>query len=219
MSNTIRVALVEDHDATRKRLVRQIDSIDGFTVVSSTTSIVAAEEYLSDECPDILLVDLGLPDGDGCDLIASTSARYAELPIMVISVFGDQERVIRAIKSGAKGYMLKDDDSKSIGAAIQQLLDGGSPISPPIARHLIRQFAPEPTPVDGDVEALSAREREVLQLAAKGYTYQETADLLGITVNTVSSHTKNIYAKLAVNSRSQAVHEAARLGLVSVRAD
>ena len=219
MSKTIRVALVEDHDATRKRLVRQIDSIDGFTVVSNTSSVAAAEKYLSAECPDILLVDLGLPDGDGCDLIASTSARYAELPIMVISVFGDQERVIRAIKSGAKGYMLKDDDGKSIGAAIQQLLDGGSPISPPIARHLIRQFAPEPSPVDGSIEALSAREREVLQLAAKGYTYQETADLLGITVNTVSSHTKNIYAKLAVNSRSQAVHEAARLGLVSVRAD
>lgn len=115
------------------------------------------------------------------------------------------------------GYLLKDDTEEMIEASIRQLLDGGSPISPSIARHLIRHFQPSRAggeiKVQGDM--LSPRELDVLTFAAKGYSYQEVAELLGVTPNTVSSYTKKIYEKLAVNSRNEALFEATRLGLVS----
>ena len=90
--------------------------------------------------PEVLLVDLGLPDGDGLDIIRDTARRWPDVLIMVITVFGDEARVVAAIKAGAAGYLLKDDPAVSIGAALAQLLAGGSPISPAIARHLIRHF-------------------------------------------------------------------------------
>jgi len=217
MSKRVNIAIVEDHAATRKRLVRHVEATSRFSVVSASASLGEARSALQQSPPDILLVDLGLPDGDGCTLIAEQAKANPDLPIMVISVFGDEDRVIRAIQAGARGYILKDEDHGAIGATIQQLLDGGSPISPSIARHLIQRFSQTKSGGEAAQEQLSARELEVLNLAAKGYTYQEVADLLELSINTVSSHTKHIYAKLAVNSRAQAVFEATRLGLVNMR--
>lgn len=217
MLSPVNIAIFEDHAATRKRLVRHVEATGRFCVVSASATLSEARSALHHNPPDILLVDLGLPDGDGCMLIAEQAKANPELPIMVISVFGDEDRVIRAIQAGARGYILKDEDREAIGATLQQLLDGGSPISPSIARHLIRQFSQTRSCGKAVQEPLSARELEVLNLAAKGFTYQEVADLLEVSINTVSSHTKQIYAKLAVNSRSQAVFEAARLGLVNMR--
>lgn len=214
---SVTVAIVEDHAATRDRLVRRIEANSRFSVVSASESIATARKAICQCPPDVLLVDLGLPDGDGCILIAEQARNYPSLPILVISVFGDEDRVIRAIQAGARGYILKDENSEAIGDVIQQLLDGGSPISPAIARHLIRRFSPSVPSDDASPEPLSARELEVLNLAAKGFTYQEVADLLGVSINTVGSHTKQIYAKLAVNSRSQAVYEGTRLGLLDMR--
>ena len=145
---------------------------------------------------------------------------HPDVEVMVISVFGDEQRVVTALKAGATGYLLKDDPSSEIGAAISQLLQGGSPISPAIARYLIRVFRPTESPeqapppiVDSGID-LTTRELEVLQLAAKGFSYGEIARMLGISGATVSSYTKKIYGKLAVHSRSEAVYEASRLGLI-----
>ncbi len=131
---------------------------------------------------------------------------------MVITVFGDERRVIGAIEAGASGYLLKDDSTHELGGAIRLLLDGGSPISPAIARHLIRRLHP-PHATHND-SALAPRELEVLSLAAKGFSYAEIAQMLGVTPNTIGSYTKRIYAKLTVTSRAEAVFEASRLGLI-----
>jgi DNA-binding NarL/FixJ family response regulator len=212
------IFLVEDHELTRDSLVRRITQADPRLAV--TTAVGTCREIraaLEVSRPNVLLVDLGLPDGDGLDIIRETARRWPKVLVMVITVFGDEMRVVSAIKAGAAGYLLKDDPSVSIGAALQQLLAGGSPISPAMARHLIRHFrgdTAEPAELPANVR-LSAREMEVLSLAAKGYSYGEIAGLLSLTPSTVSSYTKTIYEKLAVSSRSEAVYEATRIGLLS----
>jgi DNA-binding NarL/FixJ family response regulator len=211
------VALVEDDDATRQALVRKIEEAGAeFRVVAAVGTCRDILQALEESRPDVLLVDLGLPDGDGLTVIRQVARRWPRVLTMVITVFGDESRVVGAIKAGATGYLLKDDAAAGIGAAIRQLLNGGAPISPAIARHLIRQFRqpPEPHSQSGVIK-LSPRELEVLTLASKGYSYAETASLLGLTQSTVGSYTKTIYEKLAVGSRSEAVYEATRLGLIN----
>jgi DNA-binding NarL/FixJ family response regulator len=134
-----------------------------------------------------------------------------------VSVFGDETHVVEAIEAGALGYLLKDGDADYIATSILEMLDGGSPISPPIARYLLRRLqAPPADPATSAVPAprLSPREQEVLNLIAKGFSYTEIAGLLGLTAPTVATHTRGIYRKLDVHSRGEAVYEALQLGLV-----
>ncbi len=213
------VFIVEDDDLTRTSLVRRVaESQAGLQVTSAVGTCREIRAALEASRPTVLLVDLGLPDGDGLDIIRETAQRWPAVLIMVITVFGDELKVVASIKAGATGYLLKDDAAVGIGEAIRQMLAGGSPISPAIARHLIRHFRPDsnqaqaPTPI-----TLTPREMEILTLASKGFSYAETAALLGLTSSTVSSYTKNIYGKLAVSSRSEAVYEATRMGLINSR--
>jgi DNA-binding NarL/FixJ family response regulator len=208
------VLIVEDDTVTREQLAGRVDGHADLHVQAAVGSLAAAREEIRRQLPDVLLVDLQLEDGHGNELIAEVYARHRGLPILVISVFGDEHSVIEAIRAGARGYLLKDDDAEQIAFAVAQLLAGGSPISPAIARHLINQYQTE-SPDDG--VRLSARELEVLTLASRGYSYQETAELLGVSVNTIGSYTKRIYGKLSVNSRSAAVFEAQRYGLMRER--
>jgi DNA-binding NarL/FixJ family response regulator len=208
------VYIVEDDAVTRQSLCDRMRAHGGFEVDVAVGSCAEIRAALRQGRPDVLLADLGLPDGSGLDVIAEAATRHAGLPIMVITVFGDERRVVRAIKAGATGYLLKDDPTHEIGAAIQLLLDGGSPISPAIARHLIRLFQPLPAQIPAADNRLTAREQEVLSLAAKGFSYSEIAQMLALSANTIASYTKHIYEKLAVNSRSEAIYEASRLGLI-----
>jgi DNA-binding NarL/FixJ family response regulator len=208
------IFIVEDDCVMRASLVGKVDGPEWRVpvAVGSCREILKALERAR---PDVLLVDLGLPDGNGLDVVREVANRWPSVLIMVITIFGDETRVVGAIKAGASGYLLKDDAAEGIGAAIHQLLEGGAPISPGIARHLIRQLRPSNAQAAGNaVIKLSAREHEVLTLASKGYNYAETAALLGLTPSTVGSYTKTIYEKLAVGSRSEAVYEATRLGLI-----
>ena len=207
------VLIVEDDPLARRRLIERVEGNSQVRVVGAVGSVAGARELLNAQAVDILLVDLELEDGNGTTLIRELHTANATTLIMVVSVFGDEQSVIGAIEAGARGYLLKDDSTDRIAESIEQLLDGGSPISPGIARHLIKRFQPEPeAPVEQRI--LSERELEVLNLAARGFTYAETADLLGVSVNTISSYTRRMYTKLAVNSRSQAVFEAQRMGLM-----
>ena len=215
------VFLVEDDAITRDSLSARIAMHSDFEVAVAVGTVREIRAALQLGAPDVLLVDLELPDGNGIEVIAEAVNRFPQLPIMVITVFGDERRVVSAIKAGASGYLLKDDESHEIGDAIRQLLEGGSPISPAIARHLIRIFKREAgSKADVSVtgirspDGLTARELEVLGLAAKGFSYSEIAQMLTLTTNTVASYTKQIYEKLSVNSRSEAIYEASRLGLI-----
>ena len=215
------VFIVEDDELTRASLVRRIaESQAGLQVTTAVGTCREIRAALEASRPAVLLVDLGLPDGDGLDIIREAAERWPAVLIMVITVFGDEMKVVTSIKAGATGYLLKDDAAVGIGEAIRQMLAGGSPISPAIARHLIRHFRPEPSADQTRTTTtvtLTPREMEILTLASKGFSYAETAALLGLTSSTVSSYTKNIYGKLAVSSRSEAVYEATRMGLINAR--
>lgn len=206
-----RIVLVEDDLTLQQSLRRRLDDIDGFVVVYATDRCKDYLAYLQNADFDLLITDLGLPDGHGHDLIDATRRMLPEVDIMVFTVFGEDRLVVDAIRRGATGYLLKDDSAIEMEAAIQSLRAGESPISPRIARFLIGQFTATAVEL---AEPLSERETEVLQLAAKGYSNKEIADLLGLSAHTVASHTKQIYLKLAVNSRNEAIFEATRLGVL-----
>ena len=178
-TTTVGVFVVEDDASTREMLVRKINRSGRHRVVGTEGRLDRARAQIPLCLPDVLLVDLELPDGSGVDLIAEQFAVNPNVPALVISIFGDEDRVVDAISAGAQGYLLKDDDGEEIVDAIDEVLRGESPISPRIATHLIRRFqvsAPSPP----STHPLSRRELEVLQLAAKGLSYKETADMIGV---------------------------------------
>lgn len=213
----VNVFVIEDDALTRESLRARIEAHPRLRVGATAGTVAEGVAALTVR-PDVLLTDLGLPDGTGVDVIREALRRHPGLPIMVITVFGNEKRVVGAIQAGATGYLLKDDATHEIGLAIELLLAGGSPISSAIARHLIRLFqAPQNTTPDPPRETLSARELEVLGLATKGFSYAEIAQLLGLSINTIASYTKHIYVKLAVGSRTEAIYEASRLGLLEKR--
>ncbi|GAB1257480.1 response regulator transcription factor [Aurantivibrio plasticivorans] len=214
-TETPTVAIVEDNQATRERLAEVIFRSNEFHLSGVAQNCAEARQLIADTKPRVLLVDLGLPDGSGIDLIKETQALSPKSEIVVITIFGDEKHVVSAIEAGASGYLLKDHEANHILNSIRQLLDGGSPISPSIARHLLKRFR-APTDNNGDDEApkLTSREEEVLNLVAKGFTYAEIGNMLTMSTHTVTSHVKHIYRKLSVNSRGQAVFEAMQLGLI-----
>ena len=180
------------------------------------------------EPPDVLLVDLGLPDGSGLDVIRAAVARFTECDPLVVSVFGDEDNVLSSIEAGAVGYIQKDAAPEDIAQTIVEMKGGASPISPMIARRVLEKYrllhlgvqATERrdtalAPADAAVrQLLSGREQEVLTLVARGFSYGEIARLKDLSVHTVQTHIKNLYGKLAVHSKNEAVFEATRLGLL-----
>jgi len=214
-TRSFQVIIVEDDLNTLNRLCEKLERLDQFEVLAACVTMAEANASLAQQTPDILLLDLELPDGSGLEIIAQQSDLHPDLPILVISVFGDEKSVIAAIEAGAQGYLLKSDTSLEIEQCLLQLISGGAPISASIARHIIRRLRPQISPEDKAVSALlSDRELEVLQLAARGYSYQDIAELLGVKISTISSYTRRLYLKLSVHSRSEAVFEALRMGLV-----
>ncbi len=207
------VLLVEDDPATRAQLAAIIDASPALTLAAAVGSVGDGRKWLAAGGVDILLTDLGLPDGSGADLIRLATQQGSVLSL-VITVFGDEEHVVRAIQMGAMGYLLKGEGATDVERALSELVAGGSPISPAIARYLLTQMHAVPADGDETAPALSRREQEVLGYVVKGFTYAEIAELAGISTHTVSTHIRSIYRKLAVHSRGEAVYEALQLGLV-----
>jgi DNA-binding NarL/FixJ family response regulator len=215
------VLLVEDDAPTRTRLARVIETHPQLVLLGAAATCREARALFAAAHPQVLLTDLGLPDGTGIDLIREARQRWRDVLPLVITVFGDESHVVGALEAGALGYLLKDGTPEYIGTSILEMLAGGSPISPAIARHLLRRFRPaEPPAVPGAsadaTPQLSEREGEVLRLIVKGFTYAEIAELLGVSAHTVTTHVRGIYRKLEVHSRGEAVYEALQLGLVKV---
>ncbi len=211
------VLLVEDHPETRGRLANAITEHERLQLIASVENCVAANKVLDEKIPDVMLTDLGLPDGNGLDLIRRVATMEGNTEIMVITVFGDEKHVLSAIEAGASGYLLKDGTSDYIGDSIVQMMNGESPVSPAIARHLLKRFRSIQTATtvkDSDSPKLTPRESEILQYVAKGFSFTEVAKLISVSPHTVTHHIKNIYKKLAVCSRAEAVYEAMQLGLV-----
>jgi DNA-binding NarL/FixJ family response regulator len=214
------VALVEDDSATRERLASSVRAQSSLELVAEYRNGADALSGLASHAPDVLLVDLGLPDMSGLELIRFAAERYPECDILVISIFGDEANVLAALEAGARGYLLKGSLQHDIAFDIREIRNGGSPLSPVIARQMLKRLripkhGPAGKRVEGEEEtALTPREGEILNAISRGFSYAETAQMLGVSIGTVHSFLKRIYRKLAVHSKTEAVFEANRLGLI-----
>jgi DNA-binding NarL/FixJ family response regulator len=215
-----RILLVEDDGPVRERLARLVDDWDGGKLVASCESLGAAVAAIARHEIDLLITDLKLPDGHGTEAIRQLATRQPRAESMVISVLADEKTVLQAIEAGASGYLHKDADSIDLIEAITDLMAGRSPISSGIARVLVRRLSErgddEVRPEEGPRPSLTPRETDILWGIAKGFTYAELAERLGISRQTVPVHVRNIYRKLQASNRSEAVFEAARLGLIKL---
>lgn len=193
-----------------------IDPVGDIELVSVARNVATGMRLIEAGGYDVLLCDLGLPDGSGITLIRASSDRHPDADIMVITIFADQAKVLDSIKAGARGYLLKDEHLADCVEDIRNIRNGGSPISPIIARQLLVQLQPKARVLDAPLqEGLSPREHEILHLLARGFSNAEIGELLSISKMTVGTHVKNIYRKLEVNSRSEAVFEASSRGIMN----
>ena len=210
------VLIVEDKIHTCIRLKDTIETCDALSVCAISHTLDAGLNALFDHKPRLVLTDLGLPDGSGFEIIDAVRQADWICESLVISVFGDETRVIKAIRKGAKGYILKNSDERSISEDILTVLHGGCPISPQIARHLlslVNNLSVENEP-DNEQINLTARESEILREVSRGYKRSEIGQNLGISTGTVGIHINNIYKKLEVNSNIEAVTLATKMGLL-----
>ncbi len=213
----IRIAVVEDDPMALERVVAAVASEKDLSIVGVARNAADGTALIDAGGFDVLLCDLGLPDGSGITLIRNASKKYPTADIIVITVFADQGKVLDSIKAGARGYLLKDERFDQFAESIREIRRGGSPISPVIARQLLKEFQPKMA-LQGDKshDALSKRELEVLNLLSRGFSFIEIGDILKISRSTVATYVKNIYQKLEVSSRSEAVYEATSLGIIEM---
>ncbi|MGC3984758.1 MAG: response regulator transcription factor [Pseudorhodoferax sp.] len=213
---SITVVIVEDDPAAMQRFTSAIDAAPDMRVLRSFTNARDALAWLEHHGTDVLLADLGLPDLPGLLVIANCAQRHPMTDIMVITMYEDEAHVIRSLEAGASGYLLKDCVRDEIPERIRELRAGGAPMTPVIARQVLRRFRVAPAsgqavPVPA---LLTQREMTVLNHVARGFSYGEIARLEGVATTTVASHIRHIYEKLAVHSRSEAVFEAQQMGLL-----
>lgn len=217
IAQPILVGIVEDEVEVRGRFEQAVRERSNLSLMFSVGTYAQTIEVAQRRKVDVLLVDLGLPDRNGLEVIRWFSAHQPQVLSMVVTVFGDEQHVVSSFEAGAVGYLLKDTPMDELGLRIEELVDGGSPISPAVARSVIRRFAALPPLVareQADDCLLSRRELEALRLIEKGLTYDEAAEVMGVTWNTVTGYLRRVYRKLEVNSRSQAVFEARARGIL-----
>lgn len=208
----IRIVLVEDDERFRTAIATAIKGSRDLELQAEAGTLADGMALLAGPAADVLIVDLGLPDGTGIDLIKATKTTWPTCDIMVSSVFGDEAHVLRSIEAGAVGYLLKDSSPERIVEQVRSLRAGGSPISPLIARQVLTRLQPKAT-VAATETTLSARETEVLSYITKGFSYDDIVRLMKVSRPTVLTYVRRIYTKLQVNSKTEAVYEARKLGL------
>jgi DNA-binding NarL/FixJ family response regulator len=229
MTQPWHVLIVEDDPQMREFFAASVAGCARLALAGALGSAADACAWLDARAPapvDVLLVDLGLPDGSGLDVIRHARRTHPECEPLVISMFGDEDSVLASIEAGALGYIHKDSTPESIADTVLEMKAGASPISPMIARQVLAKFrdlrgparpAPAPPPAatsPDDGARLSPREQEVLEFIARGFSYAEIARLQAVSVHTVQTHIKSLYGKLAVHSKNEAVFEAVRRGLL-----
>lgn len=214
-----RIVLLEDDERLRGFFEQSIRQHPALELCASFNRLREAQVWLEANPVDLLLTDLALPDGHGLELIYRLQKMQPNCETLVISVLGDEDTVLACVEAGAVGYIHKDTQPDDMGQIIVDVKRGASPISPMLARKLLQRLrqadSAEALPaVSVEAVKLTARETDVLRLIARGYTYAEIGEMEGISKHTVQMHIKNLYGKLAVNSRGQAVYQAGLMGLV-----
>jgi DNA-binding NarL/FixJ family response regulator len=212
------VLLVEDDLVFQKSFVRVFEHMAGDWKIQAFQDGAGALEALAKPNLkfNLALIDIGLPDISGIDVIAAVRQRFAELPILVTTAFTAEETFLSAIRAGANGYLLKGGTDVALGHSIELVLQGQYPVSPALARHLFRLAgAPNAMALSNKLN-LSQRELELLQLIAKGCSYASCADVMNISLSTVQTHIRNMYRKLEVCNQRQAITKAQSAGLLNI---
>ena len=210
--NPIRVWLVEDNAMFSMGVQRVVNSLVGMTCDGNFSSVEAAFTALAtDAPPDVILLDVQLPGMDGIEALATFRHLAPDARVVILTVFDDADKIFRAVCAGASGYVLKSAGIDQIGQTIEQVVSGGAPMTPELARKVLDAFATmEPSQKCLDDYDLTLREREILRLMADGLLKKEIADLLDLSVHTVSTHLRRVYSKLHVQTNTGAVAKALR---------
>ena len=209
----IRVMLVEDLREVREGLSALINGTRGFRCVGAYYSMESALDGIHNEVPDVILTDIGLPGMSGIRGAEILHERYPQVPILALTVYDNDDKVFEALCAGASGYLLKNTAPARLLESIKEAADGGAPMSPEVARRVIRLFRDFRPPESASYH-LTPQETELLKLLIEGHYKKTAAREMGISTNTVSFHLKNIYTKLQVHSKTEAVAKALREHLV-----
>jgi len=203
-NKSIRVAIIEDDEWVRDNLAREIANSSGFECSGSYATAEAALAAIPLQPPEVAVMDINLPGIDGIECLRRLRASCPNLQFLMLTSYEESEKIFQSLRAGANGYLLKRADSAEVIDAIRQVHEGGAPMSSTIARQVVRHF----NQLDigaSELPGLSPREREVLELLARGGAYKEIADQLALSIETIRMNVKHIYSKLHVHSRSEAV--------------
>jgi len=207
----IRVLIVDDDTEIRNGLRWVIDHSTGFVCVGAHARFDDAVLTIEDDAPDVVLMDIGMPERNGIECVEILKEKYPDIHCLMLTVHSDDEKIFQSLRVGAVGYLLKKTPPEMLLAAIRDAHAGGAPMSTEVARKVLGYFQQQKN--DKLSTSLSKRELDVLQALIDGYTYKAIADKLFVSTNTISFHLRNIYAKLHVRSRAEAVAKAVKSGL------
>ena len=205
--NPITVSIVEDLNEVRDALQRLINQSDKFCLVEEFNNAEQAEKRIPLQPPDIVIMDINLPGMSGIECISRIKEKCDGTQFMMFTIYEDDEKVFEALKAGAHGYLLKKTPKEKLLEALEELYNGGSPMSTNIARKVIEAFEKKNRP-PAELNTLTNKERQILELLAKGFLYKEIADQLHSTRNTIKQHIHHIYEKLHVQNRTEAINKA-----------
>jgi DNA-binding NarL/FixJ family response regulator len=208
------VLILEDMPEVRAWLVEAVGTAFPEAAVTEAGSLAQAMNAIRDQTFDLALIDIHLPDGNGLNLLAALRQKSPATYCVIATIFDDDEHIFQALQGGAQGYLLKQEPCDRLLAGLQGIMAGEPPLSPHVARRILGHFQQAPAPASAEESDLTAREREILTLVAKGLNRGEIAKVLGIGATTVATHIGAVYRKLDISSRSEATVEAIRMGLV-----
>lgn len=209
----IKVAIIEDRRVIREGLATLLQFTEGYSCVGRFHSMEDALTHIGTNIPDVALVDIGLPGMSGIEGIEILKERFPKVLALALTVYDDDERIFRALCAGACGYLLKKTPPVKLLDSLKEVVAGGAPMSPEVARRVVALFRKFSPPQDVDYQ-LTAHEARLLKLLVEGHNYKTAAAKLNVSINTISFHMRHIYDKLQVHSKSEAVAKALRQGIV-----
>src|ERR1700730_9251557 len=212
-SSVIKVAVIEDHPEYRQYLTALLNGTDGFSCAESFRSMEQALRRLAFNLPDIVLADIGLPGMSGIEGIQILKEKHPQLLLLTLTVYEDDERIFDALCAGASGYLLKKTPPARLLESLREAVQGGAPMSPEIARRVVQLFREIRPPERADYQ-LTPHETRILKMLVEGHNYKTAAAELAVTPSTINFHLRNIYEKLQVHSKTEAVVKALRNRLV-----
>ncbi len=214
LETEIKVAIIEDRHEIRDGLALLINGTDGYSCIGRYRSMEEALARIGQNLPDVALVDIGLPGMNGIEGIRLLKERHPDLLTLTLTIYDDDDRIFHALCAGASGYLLKKTPPARLLESLREVINGGAPMSPEVARRVIKLFRDVRPPEHADYQ-LTPHETRLLKLLVEGHNYRTAAAELNVSVNTISFHMRHIYEKLQVHSKAEAVSKALRQRLVS----